>query len=60
MADLTARLGTRISQDRDLRLRLLMLKLRKPLSHVLDEVLDAALPPAEELTGSLNEKASTS
>jgi hypothetical protein len=60
MADLTARLGTRISPDRDMRLRLLMLKLRKPLSHVLDEVLDGALPKVEELTGSLNEKASTS
>jgi ABC-type uncharacterized transport system fused permease/ATPase subunit len=53
MSGLTARLGIRISPDTDRRLRLLQLKLRKPLSVVLDEVLDAALPSAEVLADQL-------
>ena len=45
-----ARLGTRITESVDARLRQLALIRRRRLSHVLDDVLDAALPTAEDLT----------
>jgi hypothetical protein len=44
-----ARLGTRITANVDARLRQLALIRRRRLSHVLDDVLDAALPTAEDL-----------
>src|ERR1022692_2481821 len=45
-----ARPGTRITENVDARLRQLALVRRRRLSHVLDDVLDAALPTAEDLT----------
>lgn len=54
-----ARLGTRITESAGARLRQLALIRRHRLSHVLDEVLDAALPPAEDLTAQLARLAST-
>ena len=45
-----ARLGTRITENVDARLRQLALIRRRRLSHVLDDVLDAALPTAADLT----------
>ena len=54
-----ARLGIRITASVDARLRQLALIRRRRLSHVLDDVLDAALPPAEDLTAQLAELAST-
>jgi hypothetical protein len=48
-----ARLGIRITASVDARLRQLALIRRRRLSHVLDDVLDAALPPAEDLTAQL-------
>jgi hypothetical protein len=53
MAGLTARLGTRISPDTDHRLRLLVLVRRKPLSRVLTDLLDDALPSADQLAEQL-------
>jgi hypothetical protein len=47
------RLGTRITASVDARLRQLALARRKRLSHVLDDVLDAALPTADDLTTQL-------
>lgn len=47
------RLGTRITASVDARLRQLALVRRRRLSHVLDDVLDAALPAAEDLTAQL-------
>jgi hypothetical protein len=49
----TARLGTRITANVDARLRQLALIRRRRLSHVLDDVLDAALPTAADLTAQL-------
>lgn len=47
------RLATRITAAVDLRLRMLALASRQPLSHVLDGLLDQALPPADELAALL-------
>jgi hypothetical protein len=44
-----ARLATRISPEVDLRLRMQALLEGLPLSHVLDSLLDKALPPAAKL-----------
>ena len=54
-----ARLGTRITENVDARLRQLALIRRRRLSHVLDDVLDAALPTAEDLTTQLGRLAGT-
>jgi hypothetical protein len=43
------RLATRISEDVDRRLRLAALVRRMPLSQLLDQLLDQALPPVAEL-----------
>ena len=48
-----ARLGTRLTENVDARLRQLALIRRRRLSHVLDDVLDAALPTAADLTAQL-------
>ena len=56
MAGLTARLGTRISPDRDHRLRLLVMVRRGKIGAVLDEVLDGALPDADQLAEQLRQK----
>jgi hypothetical protein len=53
-----ARLGTRITASVDARLRQLALLRRRRLSHVLDDVLDGALPTAEDLTAQLARLAS--
>ncbi len=45
-----ARLATRITSSVDTRLRQLALVSRRRISHVLDDVLDAALPTADDLT----------
>lgn len=47
---LTARLATRIDPKVDERLRLLAHLRRKRMGHVLTELLDGALPSADELT----------
>jgi hypothetical protein len=47
------RLATRITDGVDRRLRMLALASRKPLSHVLDRLLDEHLPPADELASRL-------
>lgn len=47
------RLASRVSPAVDRRLRLLVLIQRQPLSHVLTQLLDAALPPADELIDQL-------
>lgn len=46
----SARLATRITTSVDTRLRQLALLSRRRISHVLDDVLDAALPTAEDLS----------
>jgi hypothetical protein len=56
VTELTARLGTRISEDASLRLRLLVLVRKQPLARVLDDVLVGTLPPADELTDQLKQK----
>lgn len=48
-----SRLATRLTRNVDQRLRLHALLQRKPLSHVLDQLLDAALPTADELRSQL-------
>lgn len=53
------RLATRITSSVDARLRQLALVRRKRLSHLLNDVLDAALPTAEDLTTQLARLAST-
>ena len=53
------RLATRISASVDARLRQLALVRRRRLSHLLDDVLDGALPTAEDLTTQLARLAST-
>jgi hypothetical protein len=53
------RLGTRITASVDARLRQLALVHRRRLSHVLDDVLDAALPAAEDLAAQLARLAAT-
>jgi hypothetical protein len=54
-----ARLATRLTVGVDARLRQLALVSRRRISHVLDDVLDGALPTAEELTAQLRCLAST-
>ena len=56
----TARLATRITTSVDTRLRQLALVSRRRISHVLDDVLDAALPSAEDLSAQLTRRASSS
>jgi hypothetical protein len=48
-----ARLATRITSAVDRRLRMLALVRGQSLSHVLDGLLDEALPPADELASQL-------
>lgn len=47
------RLASRVSPAVDRRLRLLVLIQRQPLSHVLTQLLDQALPAADELIDQL-------
>ena len=54
----TARLATRVTTSVDTRLRQLALLSRRRISHVLDDVLDAALPSAEDLSAQLTRRAS--
>jgi hypothetical protein len=54
----TARLATRVTTSVDIRLRQLALLSRRCVSHVLDDVLDAALPSAEDLSAQLARRAS--
>ena len=54
----TARLATRVTTSVDTRLRQLALLSRRRISHVLDDVLDAALPSAEDLSAQLAHRAS--
>ena len=54
----SARLGTRITENVDARLRQLALIRRRRLSHVLDDVPGAALPTAADLTAQLGRLAS--
>ena len=49
-----ARLATRITSAVDRRLRMLAVAKRQSLSHVLDSVLDEALPAAGELASLLS------
>jgi hypothetical protein len=46
-------LSSRITRPVERRLRMLALLKGQPLSHVLDGLLDEALPPAEELATQL-------
>ena len=55
----SARLATRVTAGVDARLRQLALIRRRRLSHVLDDVLDAALPTAEDLRAQLARLAGT-
>lgn len=50
------RLATCITAPVDRRLRMLALVEGKRLSHVLTDLLDNVLPPAEELAGQLAQK----
>jgi hypothetical protein len=49
------RLASRISQPVDYRLRLLVLIERRPLSHVLTQLLDQVLPGADALLEQLRD-----
>ena len=49
----SARLATRVTASVDARLRQLALLSHRRISHVLDEVLDGALPTAEHLSAQL-------
>ena len=49
------RLATRISPAVDYRLRMLALAERRPLSHVLTQLLDQVLPPADVLLQQLRD-----
>jgi len=53
----TARLATRVTANVDTRLRQFALLSRRRLSHVLDDVLDSALPSAEELSAEFARRA---
>lgn len=55
MALYDRRIATRISRERDHRLRLWALIQRLPLSAILDDVIDQALPSADELTARLRD-----
>jgi hypothetical protein len=56
----TARLATRVTTSVDTRLRQLALVSKRRISHVLDDVLDAALPSAEDLSAQLARRADPS
>ncbi len=56
----TARLATRVTPSVDTRLRQLALLSRRRISHVLDDVLDAALPSAADLSAQLARRAGAS
>jgi len=56
----TARLATRVTTSVDTRLRQLALLHRRRISHVLDDVLDSALPTAQDLAAQLARLASDS
>lgn len=47
----SARLATRLTSSVDTRLRQLALLHRRRISHLLDEVLDQALPTTQDLAG---------
>jgi hypothetical protein len=49
----SARLATRVTASVDTRLRQLAPLSHRRISHVLDEVLDGALPTAEDLSAQL-------
>jgi hypothetical protein len=51
------RLATRITSDADRRLRMLALAERKPLSRLLSDLIDRAVPPADELARRLRDPA---
>jgi hypothetical protein len=55
-----ARLATRVTTSVDTRLRQLALLRRRSISHVLDDVLDSALPSAHELAAQVARLASDS
>src|SRR5215469_4699749 len=54
-----ARLATRITSGVDARLRQLALLSRRRISHVLDDVLDTALPTPEDLAARFRQLADT-
>lgn len=54
-----ARLATRLTSSVDARLRQLALLRRRRLSHLLDEVLDQALPTTQDLAGQFAHLAGT-
>ena len=56
----TARLAARVTTSVDTRLRQLALLSRRRVSHVLDDVLDSALPTARDLAAQLAELAGDS
>ncbi|HUZ51252.1 MAG TPA: hypothetical protein VMU94_01830 [Streptosporangiaceae bacterium] len=56
----TARLATRLTTSVDTRLRQLALLHRRRISHVLDDVLDSALPTTGDLAAQLARLASDS
>jgi len=55
MAGYDSRIATRITRDADRRLRLTAMLLRKPLNHVLTDLIGQALPPADELAERLKD-----
>ena len=56
----SVRLATRVTTSVDSRLRQLALLRRRRISHVLDDVLDSALPSAQELAAQVARLASNS
>ena len=54
-----ARLATRLTSSVDTRLRQLALLHRRRISHLLDEVLDQALPTTQDLAGQFARLAGT-
>jgi len=56
----TARLATRVTTSVDTRLRQLALLHRRRISHVLDDVLDSALPTAQDLAAQVTRLANDS
>jgi hypothetical protein len=54
-----ARLATRLTSSVDTRLRQLALLRRRRISHLLDEVLDQALPTTQDLAGQFARLAAT-
>jgi hypothetical protein len=57
--DYTARLAARITPSVDTRLRQLALLHRRRISHLLDDVLDAALPTSEDLAAQFTARTRT-